>query len=364
MDSIISDILITICYWLPILNIMLLRSLNHNYNNIISSNDFGKIIIRLQNNNICKMEHLDHIPNLYFDINITNETPLFYNKIIRLHLQDHSYDIDFVNRCSNLKYLWLANNNITDSHIKNLNNISELGIYRNEKITNNGISHMEKLTSLNLSYNTKIDNLNSTHTNITTLILIRSVLSNESLCQFTNVTNLDIQYNTHINDFTLCKLTNIKKLCLAENAEISDLSIQKLTNITSLWLDNNTNITIDKLTDITYLKIRKIHNINDLQLRNLTKINTLSLNNCNAITMKSIKFLTNITSLTILNSKIDGTNLSLLTNIITFNTHRNPNIRHHHITNMLQLKNLCCNDFITSDIQRMPNLKTINYIEI
>ena len=84
------------------------------------------------------------------------------------------------------------------------------------------------------------------------------IITDYSIKNLSNITELDISYNKNITDNGIKNLTNITKLSLQCNEIITDYSIKNLSNITELDISYNKNITDDgikNLTNITELDL-------------------------------------------------------------------------------------------------------------
>ena len=98
----------------------------------------------------------------------------------------------------------------------------------------------------------------------------RSRLKDEQLCEFINITSLNLSCNNTITDCSLKCLTNITSLNLSYNKIITDDSLKCLVNITSLNLYNNKVITdssLKCLVNITSLNLSCNEIITDNSLK-------------------------------------------------------------------------------------------------
>ena len=187
-------------------------------------------------------------------------------------------DLTGLESTSNLKELYLDNNNITDV---------------------SALSGLTNLRQLNLSWN-----------NISDI---------SALSGLTNLTQLSL-YSNNISDISaLSGLTNLTQLSLSWN-NITDISaLSGLTNLYSLWLPDN-NITdvsaLSGLTNLTQLSLNG-NNITDISaLSGLTSLFNLQLNRNNITDVSALAGLTNMDELYLaLNNIRDISSLSGMTGL-------------------------------------------------
>ena len=118
----------------------------------------------------------------------------------------------------------------------------------------------------------------------------------------TNITELNLQYNSIVDLEPLRNLNNLKLLLLGMNKVESIEPLKGLTGLTKIGLGNMVNITdispLKELTDLTILDLGGCRNLSDIGvLRNLTKLQKIWISNC-AISdispLKDLKSLTNV----------------------------------------------------------------------
>lgn len=158
---------------------------------------------------------------------------------------------------------------------------------------------------------------------------------NNSLSQFTNLTELNLDSNRKITDEVVSVLTKLRKLNLRGNLNITTSALKTLLNLTELDLDGNSKIERDifkTLTDIQTLSLR--HNglipgesithlplktlildtqvsdragafyVSNTDLSKLTTLTELSVAFNGIITPDSVSCLTNLTKLTTTRSEL------------------------------------------------------------
>lgn len=189
-----------------------------------------------------------------------------YNNDIRILDIDGIHNINALNRLTNLKYLYLHNNNISDiSALTGLTNLVELDL------DNNNISDISVLSGL---------------TNLKELYLGSNYINDISaLSGMTNLVRLELGDNNISDISALSGLTNLEILIFGDNSlhgnNISDINaLSSLTNLKSLVLWSNNVSDISALSGLTNLKSLSLgyNNINDVSaLSGLTNLEQLDL---------------------------------------------------------------------------------------
>ena len=210
-----------------------------------------------------------------------------------------------------------------------------------------------RLTTL-YATNSEISNLSGLEyaTNLTALDLgWNSVSDIEPLSGLTNLTTLNLRSN-QISDIShLENLTNLEELKLDGN-QISDVSsLENLTNLTLLWLtgeySSNTRISnispLAGLTNLTYLAL-SWHQVSDISsLENLTNLTKLELGNNSISDISPLAGLTNLTYLTLIRNSISDIS---------------------HLTGLTNLTNLYLGGNSISDISHLAGLTNLTRLDI
>ena len=113
-------------------DLLMMRTVNAKFNNIISHNTYLLRIFKIRNENIKHLPLIDN-KNIFFDLNITHDNNMILSNIPNLKIL-------------NVK----ANNNITDDYINNLTDLTSLNIAHNTNITNKGINRLVNLRELDI----------------------------------------------------------------------------------------------------------------------------------------------------------------------------------------------------------------------
>jgi hypothetical protein len=136
-----------------------------------------------------------------------------------------------------------------------LTNITDLNLNRMITIGDEALSHLTNLKKLALGDN-EIQARNKPK---------NSLLSDESLMQLTNLTDLELFSCDKFTDNGLSLLTNLKRLYMNDYSIIHDSSLALLTNITDLSVFYNNQITTNGLSLlITNLKSLYLEGCNNI----------------------------------------------------------------------------------------------------
>jgi Leucine-rich repeat (LRR) protein len=125
------------------------------------------------------------------------------------------------------------NGKITTEVIKDLDNLTSLSLRDNFLFFDEDIETFTNLTSLDLSYNTKI--------------------TGNGIRDLTKLTTLSLESNSRITDNDIDSLTNLTNLNLSQNRFISDNGIKNLTKLTSLQTLDNYIITLEAIKSLVNL---------------------------------------------------------------------------------------------------------------
>lgn len=260
------------------------------------------------NEGIKSIEGLEKATNLdYLTLSqnkISDIHPLKGLTLRSLNLSDNNItDLGVLSGLTNLEILELNNNDISDlSPLKGLKKLKQLGLYRTEIRDLSPLSELTNLQNLNLE-SPKISNIGplKSLTNLENLELISPKISDISpLSGLTNLENLDLSNDNISNVNSLKGLTKLKYLALYSN-KIKDLSpLSRLTNLEYLDLaDNNISdvSSLSKLKNLEFLHLHynKITNINSLS--GLTNLQDLALSNNKIKDLSSLSGLTNLQTL-------------------------------------------------------------------
>lgn len=176
--------------------------------------------------------------------------------------------------------------------------------------------------------------------------------------KYSHVNNLNISFNDNIK--TISHLSNLTTLDIAFVNNIEANSLANMSKLLSLNIQGFSNIVnITHLTSLT--KLRLTHSMFQYHiistLTNLTKLDITD----NETTI-SIKNLTNITYLRMMNTKItDNNNLSLLPNL-TFLDIRGTNVQQVNIEKLYSLTELYAPTRL--NFSHLTNLRTLNELHI
>lgn len=209
-------------------------------------------------------------------------------KNVKLRINDNFDHIITKNNICNLTELDLRHNYIiSDDHICNLTNLKNLNLYFNKLITDNGIKKLKNLKKLTLTGICKI--------------------TDDGLKNLTNLEDLDLSFFFDdigkITDNSLKHLTNLTTLRLFENDKITNEGIKKLTKLKKLILIDKSNITDDGIKNLVNLTSLRIGGYNNVIENGLSRTKFLIANN----EIKNLKNLKNLTELDItLNYDITG----------------------------------------------------------
>lgn len=207
----------------------------------------------------CKVTNLDfsHNPNMTY-INCAEMTTL-----TRIN----------VSACTNLQYLFVANNPLTSLDVKSNTKLKQLSIYKT-KITSIDISQNTALSMLYAFGNPQLKSLDWTHNKGLTYL---SVYDNKwptldvsmlkylqtLLCFNNNLTSLDLSNNTALKELS-CYGCSLTTLDLSNNSALIDLDCSR-NRLTSLKLHSKTS------TQMEFLSI-KDNALASFDLRSYTKL--------------------------------------------------------------------------------------------
>ncbi|ODV64375.1 leucine-rich repeat domain-containing protein [Ascoidea rubescens DSM 1968] len=349
------------------LNLYNLKTLNLNFNNISSINQFNNLPnlrrLKLSNNQIFKIDGLNNLSNLRH-LDLSHQIIKHEFLLPELYLINK---IENVNHLSNLRGL-----NLSQNAIQSIENVYNLPYLKFLDLSNNLIQ-----SDLNFSLN-----LNNLSSNLNVLLLngnlIQSI-SNVYWQNFKNLKKLDLSHNkiveipesfnclTNLNELflencgfkngyenslnNLSNLNNLKLLVLSNNKieVIGDLFDSSNNNLQLLDLSFNCIQSIDspfkklrnlKNLDLSYNKIKQItgfDNNNNLinlnlqnnfinhldNLKNLTKLTRLNLMKNHLTCLNPLNCLINLQELNLQKNKISDINGMRLNNLTKIDLSRN-----------------------------------------
>lgn len=189
-------------------------------------------------------------------------------------------------------------------------------IIRNDAVCN-ALKMLVKLKKLNIEETQLIcdDDIRSL-TNLTSLRLDRSLISNAGLARLSCLTFLDIGYfNNTITDDGLQQLTNLRCLTITTQENITDNGISSLVNLIDLviLMTNDpeeedfrlTERVLKRLTNLKCLGIINNTSITDDGLRPLINLEKLALHDNTIITSAGLNKLTSLSALVTCKNSID-----------------------------------------------------------
>lgn len=231
-------------------------------------------------------------------VSITFDDEILYHKVL-----ENLFDI-IDNYDDEMQTIYICQKDIDSVKVLDLNSMGE---DKNNRIKNlMGIEYFTNLTELNLGYNT-IDDISklSDLTKIKSLNLSGNQISDISHLQYlTKLIELDLSTNKISDISSLKNLTGLKVLNLHWN-QINDISsLQSLTNLTKL--------------DLTYNKIDDISSLQDM-----TNLTRLDLDSNQIYDISSLQGMTNLTELYLSGNQINDIeslyNLQKLSNFYIWN---------------------------------------------
>lgn len=279
--------------------------------------------------------------SLYQNQNITDEALVFLTNLTSLQLTEDSISGKNLNLLPNLRSLDLVRNvtfaaedfskltNLTKLQLSyncnrimpwmNLTNLTHLEVIRDSQLNNEGLFVLSKLKKL--------------------VLIETNWISGKTLMNFTNLTDLDIDYTyfdlnldlipeIRLLGEAICTLNNLVRLSIFDSRIICNLQdttavAKNLSNLTELTLQDSRmtrefilqfsqqlrkltvgpsidDSLIMKFTNLTSLDLRNNFIISDHGIRNLTKLTSLRLDSRRfqpLITLEGIMNLTNLTDL-------------------------------------------------------------------
>jgi len=259
-------------------------------------------------------------------------------------------DLTGLEYCTNLDYLYLYLNQITDiSPLASLTNLTRLGLDGNYWIVD--ISPLANLSSL--------------------VSLSLGVTGISDLSPVANLTNLKYLYlySNQISDISpLANLTSLTFLSLDDN-QISDLSpVANLTSLTSLSLGGNQISDISPLASLSSLVSLVLHRnpISDFSpLASLTKLTTLDLRQNQISDLSPVANLTNLKDIYLwLNQISDISPLANLTKLTTLDLAQNQISDLSPVANLTNLEYLYLYSNQISDISPLANLTSLTFLSL
>ena len=231
-------------------------------------------------------------------------------------------DLTGLEHATNLKYLYLWNNQIQDiTPIIALKQLKGLDLSNNQINNISSLAELTQLTNLDLSRNPISD-----ITPLITLAQLQHLSLGENdisdISELAKLTQLRSLYlwNNQINDITpLAELTQLEYLSLSGN-NISDISpLVKLTQLRRLYLSNNQINDIIPLAELTQLEYLYLigNDISDINhLAKLTQLRRLYLSNNQINDIIPLAELTELTQLLLYKNQIsDITSLTALSQL-------------------------------------------------
>lgn len=160
-------------------------------------------------------------------------------------------------------------------------------------------------------------------------------------------------------DFPIEKLTTLKVLTIYDNS-IRNKSIKCLSNLTKLTLVNNKRIK-SLMTNLSSLRLFKDKVITDEELQKITNISELTLDGTTLITNNSIIYLTKINRLTLSEiTQVTDISIKKLTNIEYINFHA-TNITFKSLKYLTNLTNMRTDIKINKKLTRLKSLSISEY---
>ncbi len=240
----------------------------------------------------------------------------------KLSLNDSSL-ISLSNRFKKFSNLNLNyNNTITDCGIADLTKLTYLNLNENHLITNSGISNLTNLTHLNLGHNLMITNSGiEILTKLTQLNLFENTkISYAGISNLTNLKELNLKMwifsgQQLIKDADVANLTQLSHLNISGNKLITNSGISNLTNLLHLDCSGN-DITEEGVKNLTKLiSLDAKFTITNDFIRNFTSLKKLTLKSGDLVNNDGVKYLTQLTDLTLCNKLITDLGISHLTNL-------------------------------------------------
>lgn len=219
--------------------------------------------------------------DLRYPEKITNEILRHYSSISKLNAYNNSM-ITNVSKLMNLTTLYAHGYNCGIVNISMLTNLTELNIGNNNRIlgitnlTNMQILHADgeclvnndimlkltNLTYLNVNDNPNVDNINC-------LKKLQILYANgksdiKKIDYLPNLTKLSFSGNNKLTNFN--HLVHLRTLISVDNPSINNLSIKSLTNLTKLDIEYNSVVNdVSSLTNLTELNCSKKMDISSLK---------------------------------------------------------------------------------------------------
>ena len=257
---------------------------------------------------------------------------------------------------------------VTPAHLRN---ISALNVVRKSmsSLQAGDFNGLTNLTKLDLSFNslTDISHLSGL-TNLKQLNLRNNSISDISaLSGMTKLETLYLMQNSISDISALSGMTQLKNLSLAANS-ISNISVlSNKTNLRELFLGGNSISDISALSGLTNLVNLSLgsNSISDIShLSGLTNLTSLSLGRNSISDVSHLKTLTSLTSLYLGHNNIsDISELSTLTNLYVLSLSGNENLSDVSTLNTLtNLANLSLGGSSLSDISSLTNLNLYGFI--
>ena len=262
---------------------------------------------------------------------------------------NHISDLSPLSDLTNLRSLYLGNNDISDiTPLSNLINLTNLALGNNDISNITPLSNLTNLTTLNLN-----DNFVSNITPLSNLI---------------NLTNLDLG-NNDISDITLLSnLINLTNLALGNN-DISNITpLSNLTNLTTLNLNDNFISDIALLSGLTNLRSLNLGN-NDIAdisvLSGLTSLEWLSLYSNSISNIAPLSGLTNLRSLYLSNNDIaDISALSGLTSLEWLYLYNDDISNIAPLSGLINLRSLSLGNNDIADISVLSGLTSLERLSL
>ncbi|RJV84149.1 hypothetical protein DWW36_17085 [Erysipelotrichaceae bacterium AF15-26LB] len=242
---------------------------------------------------------------------------------------------------------------ITSLYVSNDKNIKDLsGIEKFSNLTTLWCNNTN-ITKLDVSYNTKLETLQCyNNANLHTLNVSGATALKTLNCFETGITNLDVSKSSNLKTLKCYNNTSMEMLNVNGAVELTSLDCHS-TNIASLDVSNNVNLAALQCYSNTNLKTLNINRATALQNLGCSNTSIMSLDVSNFINLEYLSCSKN-TNLKML--KVDGaTALKSLdcysTNISSLDVSRNPNLE-----TLLCYSNA---NLVTLNISRATALKTL-----
>jgi hypothetical protein len=285
---------------------------------------------------------------------------------------------DILQKLRSLKKLKLmAHTSIKSKQLSLVTRLKEL-VLGMDSIDSHGIGDygidalpfLTNLTILRIPYFKRVGNNLSNLINLHTLDISNTSLSDSNISMLTNLTTLNMSSTAYIKGWSLVNMTNLRVLCLRDECGFEPSYLTHLISLDTLYLDDNLdagyNVYVSKMTQLTTLGIDGSRDgspyIQETSLEKLTNLTTLNMKrNCN-ISGHAIRFLTKLTTLSLMdNQRVLYGHIKTNTSITNLRLGRNPII--HSLPGLENIKTLDLRfnvKFISTNLSCMISLTDLS----